>query len=150
MGRKKLPRSVCEQCGGPTKDRHNPPRRFCSNECRGKACYGPNHYGWKGGSVTGEGYRKISIYSFPEAAWPILEPMKTIVHHRNYVLEHRAIMALKIGRTLQKWETVHHLNGSKLDNRPENLELRIGSHGVGATTCPHCGKGYNDPVLKLA
>jgi len=32
-------------------------------------------------------------------------------------------MEEKIGRTLLKEENVHHLNGVKDDNRPENLEL---------------------------
>lgn len=135
-------KTICEYCHREFTHRRYTARRFCSNACRGKSCYGPRHYGWKGGSVTGEGYLKVSIYKFPEEAWPILEPMKTIVHHRNYILEHRAVMAIKLGRTLQKWETVHHLNGKKLDNRPANLELRIGAHGVGATVCPHCGKSY--------
>src|SRR2546426_7690721 len=77
----------CEYCGKdfPFMWRTDTPRRFCSNACRGKACYGPKHYGWKGGSITGEGYRKVSIYMFPESTWAILEPMKTMVHHRNYI-----------------------------------------------------------------
>ncbi len=39
------------------------------------------------------------------------------------MLEHRAVMEKKLGRALQRGETVHHINGEKMDNRPKNLEL---------------------------
>jgi len=43
--------------------------------------------------------------------------------HGNYVFEHVRVMEEMLGRYLLPGENVHHRNGVKDDNRPENLEL---------------------------
>lgn len=50
---------------------------------------------------------------------------------RGRVLEHVKVMAEMIGRPVVPGENVHHLNGVRDDNRPENLELWSRSQPAG-------------------
>jgi hypothetical protein len=49
----------------------------------------------------------------------------------GHVYQHRQVMAEVIGRPLRKGENVHHKNGNRKDNRPENLELWVSGQPAG-------------------
>ncbi len=61
------------------------------------------------GSVSPKGYRRIKV-------------------NGRLVMEHRYVMERHLGRALGRSEVVHHINGDRLDNRVENLEVK-GSQG---------------------
>lgn len=69
--------------------------------------------------VNGHGY----IYVF--------HPEHPNAGGKGYVLEHRYVMSQRLGRPLLDSEDVHHINGNKLDNRDENLELWVRSQPRG-------------------
>lgn len=73
---------------------------------------------WGGGRyVTTQGYVHVLRPGHPRA------------NGRGYVPEQVVAAETKIGRALADNETVHHFNGVKSDNRPENLiVMEDGAH----------------------
>ena len=77
---------------------------------------GTKNHNWRGGRVVASnGYVLVKV-GFDH-------PMADV---RGYAYEHRLVMAKMLGRDLAEGEQVHHKNGIKTDNRPENLELMAG------------------------
>ena len=70
------------------------------------------------------------------------------IEGKGRTAEHRHIMEEILNRPLKERESVHHKNGIRSDNRPENLELFISNHPSGQRgqdlICPHCNKSYSD------
>lgn len=123
----------CEYCGKKAQRRKSDYEKakihFCSKECdvkwrsenlRGERSFhygkkqtpeqvekriktGENHHGWKGGRTIHAGY----VY------------MTTDDGRR--VLEHRLKAEKALGRKMNPWEVVHHINGDRTDNRNCNL-----------------------------
>lgn len=61
----------------------------------------------------------------------VLAPGHPRAGKNGYVREHVVVMEETIGRFLFDGETVHHKNGQRDDNRPENLELWAKSQPAG-------------------
>jgi len=74
-------------------------------------------------------------------------PSHPYANKSGQVLEHRLVIESTLGRYLEPWETVHHINGDRSDNRVENLQMRSGRHGKGIRhRCRDCGSGNVEAV----
>jgi len=104
--RSKIP---CEKCGLLKKKNS----KLCRNCYIPTGLIGDKNPRWTGGRTYEDGYVLISSRQHPNH------------NSRGYVREHTLVMEEILGRYLEPGENVHHINGIKDDNRPENLELWI-------------------------
>ena len=123
---------TCKACDSPFLANifHRRKQQYCSRKCsphpgnpNGKppVLKGDKNPRWKGGRQISRGYVLIFAPDHPTR----------IGKMRKYVFEHRLVMEKMLGRILTEDETVHHKNGIRDDNRPENLELWASSHPYG-------------------
>jgi HNH endonuclease len=149
------PRTLCsiEDCDGPVAgsgycNRHYhrlkkygdplhgikpPPTGFCEfpgcpdRSNRSRYCSGHRYQNWKFGEM-----RPKRVQDGKSAPGSInRDGYRVVSRGGRKILEHRYVMELHLGRALWPDETVHHINGDRLDNRLENLELWSSSQPSG-------------------
>lgn len=116
---------VCENCGSGRWIRADNFRETCG-ACSIKRIYalwlekntgqrGNRNPNWKGGRISGDGYVQIRL----DPSDPFYSMTKT----NGYIPEHRLVVARRLGRCLERWEQVHHIDGNKQNNNDLNLVI---------------------------
>jgi hypothetical protein len=111
--RDKAKKHPCPGCGTPI----SRGSRTCI-KCQPPRPTGPANPRWRGGGKPRQSGPRGYIYA------------KAPGHPRGqrnngYVFEHILVMEALLGRRLLPGENVHHRNGVRADNRPQNLELWV-------------------------
>ncbi len=137
---------VCAKCGRKFLAAHggNSQRaEYCSRKCGVLAAYSrtpgaersyKSARAYQGGRLLSKGY----VFVLVPMGHPGVQGTT-----KRYLPEHRMVMEQVLGRRLTKHERVHHKNGIRDDNRPENLELWQSAHPYGQRSgeqqhCPTC------------
>ncbi len=122
----------CAQCGAAFVRPHGKKQTYCSRRCSMLA---------RKGSKANGAYRHPEGHQLRHSAGYIQEK-----RDGKWVMQHRLVMEQTLGRPLLPTERVHHKNGNRQDNRPENLELWT---GVGASKKDPHGIRVVDKVVDL-
>ena len=126
----------CEDCGNERLVNvhdirpYRVPSGLCA-KCRGIAHYSQLNNKRGTQAKTYKGPKRVGVGGYIEVAlFPGDEFYETMYSRSSkgegyvrYVFEHRQVVAKHLGRPLQTWEHVHHIDGSKQNNSIENLEL---------------------------
>ena len=91
---------------------------------------------WNHGNIkTTSGYLAVRVPKSHPHAWgpPRLQ--------YAYAYEHVVVATTKLGRDLAPNEVVHHINGDRHDNRPENLEVMTRSEHAAEHSSHPCARG---------
>jgi predicted nucleic acid-binding Zn ribbon protein len=121
--RRRRDRRACERCDAEFEVKRSSAQRFCSRKC----------------ALTGAGMNPGGrAAAVPVGTTrPTTNGYVTIKTDHGWAAQHRQVLADHIGRPLLPTETVHHKDGNRANNTIDNLELRVGRHGRGATQA-HC------------
>lgn len=120
-------RSTGRLCAVPTCDRPHKAKGFCAAHYKRVLNHGdpqeevPIREALGVGTIGQDGYRYV----------PVPPDLRHLTGGTSWIAEHRLIMAKHMGRALGSDEQVHHINGSRTDNRLGNLELWSTSHPSG-------------------
>ena len=128
---------VCQWCKTEFERPHGKARAFCSRSCSMRA---------RGAGLVAN-YADLPPRELtPDGYYYTRDGYKARKVNGVQVFEHRLVMEQIIGRPLMPGERVHHRNGNRQDNRPENLELWT---GVGQSKKDPHGVRLVDLVLDM-
>jgi len=110
-------------------------------------CESCSHLLFDDGVITYHGYRMVLMKQ--DDKFYSMAQKHNDGGEGKYCLEHRYVMAQTLGRPLEKWECVHHKDGNKLNNKPDNLELVTRQSHLTCGMSADKEKHYIDLIIKL-
>ncbi len=94
--------------------------RVPTKEARAACMRGDKSPNWTGGCIISGGYIRLRLSILNSEDLKLAKPM---AGNLDTVLEHRLIVARRLGRSLLPQEIVHHIDGVKTHNADNNLVL---------------------------